>query len=249
VYVEAAVRAAGAITTNYGVYVAAQTVGGTNYALYTNAGLNRVGDQLAVVGSADRLQLLVTGYSTQAVATPVARIARADAAAGVSALLGLTALGSGADGDGGSILFKSKTSTTEAQSMGRLAWLFNSATHASYKTDLVAYASDAAGEREIWRGRADGSAPAFAVLGASPIARYSATGDLRQCLIDFGLYTTGGASPLNLNGGALTAAAGTFTGDIKASGTGTNGLVLWDTVLAAYYRLTLTNGVFIITAV
>jgi hypothetical protein len=39
------------------------------------------------------------------------------------------------------------------------------------------------------------------------------------------------------------------TGDIKAVGTGLNGLILWDTVLGAYYRITLTSGALVITAV
>lgn len=42
--------------------------------------------------------------------------------------------------------------------------------------------------------------------GGTPVARPTSTTDLRQALIDLGLYTTGGATPLNLNGGTLTAA-------------------------------------------
>lgn len=49
----------GSITTSYGIYFDAQTSGVTNYALYTNAGLNRFGDQLAIYGSGDRTQLAV----------------------------------------------------------------------------------------------------------------------------------------------------------------------------------------------
>lgn len=41
---------------------------------------------------------------------------------------------------------------------------------------------------------------------STPIVQPSGTTDLRQALINLGLYATGGASPLNLNGGALTAA-------------------------------------------
>lgn len=77
-------------------------------------------------------------------------------------------------------------------------------THASYTTRTVFSQWDVGGAREIMRGESSGSAPLIGFLGANAIARYSSTGDLRQALIDFGLYTTGGASPLDLNGGRLT---------------------------------------------
>src|ERR1700692_1375590 len=41
-------------------------------------------------------------------------------------------------------------------------------------------------------------------FGATPVVKQTSTTDLRTALINLGLYTTGGASPLNLNGGALT---------------------------------------------
>ena len=53
-------------TNSYGLYIDAQSGSVTsNYAIYTNAGLNRLGDQLSVVGSADRIQLIVKGNATQ----------------------------------------------------------------------------------------------------------------------------------------------------------------------------------------
>jgi hypothetical protein len=93
------------------------------------------------------------------------------------------------------------------RTMARIAALWNVATDASRVPDLVATGTDSAGEREFWRGRATGTAAAIGFLGATPVVRPSATTDLRQALIDLGLYTTGGASPLSLNGGALTAIA------------------------------------------
>lgn len=165
------------VTTSYGLKINSQSGSATNYAIYTGAGLHRFGDQLAIVGSADRQQLIVTGFSTQAVATPLAQITRADAAAGVSALLGLTALGSGAAGDGGSLVLAGKSSTTAAQNMGRLAWLWNVATHASRSADVIVYASDYAAEREIMRGRGSGTAAQFAVLGATPASRIAHVAD------------------------------------------------------------------------
>lgn len=53
-------------TSKYGIYV--QNISGAatnNYALFTNAGLNQLGDQLKVDGSADRIQEIVQAHSTQ----------------------------------------------------------------------------------------------------------------------------------------------------------------------------------------
>lgn len=54
-------------------------------------------------------------------------------------------------------------------------------------------------------------------LGAGPTVKPTSTTDLRQALIDIGLYTTGGATPLNLNGGLLTAGS-IAQATLKASG-------------------------------
>jgi hypothetical protein len=59
-------KSAGAITNAYGMYIYPVTHGTTlNYAIYTNAGLNLLGDQLSVLGSADRIQLILRGNATQ----------------------------------------------------------------------------------------------------------------------------------------------------------------------------------------
>lgn len=98
----------------------------------------------SATGVSDTQQLTITGYTTQAVATPLVGFTRDDATAGVSAMLGLTCLGSGANGDGGSIPLAGKTSTTAAQSMGLLAWQWVDATHASRKSKLGLSAYDTA---------------------------------------------------------------------------------------------------------
>lgn len=51
--------------------------------------------------------------------------------------------------------------------------------------------------------------------GATPITQPANTTDLRQTLINLGLLATGGATPLNLNGGSLTAGASTFNGRVN----------------------------------
>ncbi len=58
----------GTVDTFYGAYIKDITAATTNYAVYTNAGLNRFGDQVAVVGSADRIQHIVRGNGTQTAA-------------------------------------------------------------------------------------------------------------------------------------------------------------------------------------
>jgi hypothetical protein len=48
-------------------------------------------------------------------------------------------------------------------------------------------------------------------FGATAVTKPTSTTDLRTALINLGLYTTGGASPLDLNGGALANGTQTFT--------------------------------------
>jgi hypothetical protein len=103
----------------------------------------------------------------------MAQITRNDAAAGVSAMLGLTALGSGAIGDGGSILMSGKSSTTAAQNMGMIEWLWNDATHAIRKADVVLSAYDTV-KREAIRARGSGSAAMLGFYGGTPVVRGAA---------------------------------------------------------------------------
>jgi hypothetical protein len=73
--------------------------------------------------------------------------------------------GTAAAGFGLGINLTLQSSTTAAQNAARLAALWNVATHASRSADLIAYASDASGERELWRGRATGTAAQVTVSG------------------------------------------------------------------------------------
>lgn len=165
----------GTIGTLYGLRLPDITLGGTNnYAVATGKGLNVLGDQLAITGWADRAQLTVTGHTTQAVATGLVAFTRNDAAAGVSRVLTLTSLGSGADGDGGSINLLGKSSTTAAQNMGLIEWYWpatGGATHASRFSRMVFSVYDAAGTREGLRIEASGSAAKIGFLGAAAVVR------------------------------------------------------------------------------
>jgi len=126
--------------------------------------------KIHVAGDADIQQALIVGYTTQATTTPMAQITRNDTAAGVSAMLGLTALCSGANGDGGAIYLRGKSSTTAAQDMARLSWLWSDATHASRKARSVWSVWDTA-EREGMRIEASGSAPMLSFYGGTAVVR------------------------------------------------------------------------------
>ena len=91
--------------------------------------------------------------------------------------IGHDTTGTAAAGFGAGQLFTLKSSTTAAQSAARIQALWYEATHATRKADLVGTAYDAGGERELWRGRANGSAPAIGFLGAAPSARKAHVAD------------------------------------------------------------------------
>jgi len=126
-----------------------------------------------VVGSADVQQLTAKGHTTQAVGTPIAQFTRNDTAAGVSSMLGLTALGGGAAGDGGSVGMFGKSSTTAAQSMALIDWRWITATHASRAAALRLYAYDTAARLGI-EIEASGSAAKLAFYGGVTAARGAA---------------------------------------------------------------------------
>jgi len=82
--------------------------------------------------------------------------------------------GAAAAGLGAGLLFTLKSSTTAAQSAGRLRALWYDATHATRQGDVVLSAYDYNGEREGLRIRANGSAPALAFYGGTPRTRAAA---------------------------------------------------------------------------
>lgn len=84
-----------------------------------------------------------------------------------------------------------------------------------------------------------GATQKLAFWNATPIVQPTSTTDLRTVLINTGLLATGGASPLNLNGGTLT--AGLILGPIAFSAktttytlTATDGAVTADATSAAF---------------
>lgn len=109
--------------------------------------------------------------------------------AGIITHTTLTHTGSGANGDGASILMAGKSSTTAAQSMAMLSWEWINSTHASRtaKGKLIAY-DTAAREAISWG--ANGSAATLALFGVALTAQ--PTGDLFAGMVNLGTN----ASPL-----------------------------------------------------
>ena len=130
---------AGTINYHYGIYLNNVAGGVTsNYAIYTNTGLNRLGDQLSIVGSADRVQLLVTGFTTQT--SEVAQLVRNDAVLNaVSPVLRLThnTTGTADVGFGSSLVYYLESATTADQLAARMAVSWVIAAHAT-RTSRVA---------------------------------------------------------------------------------------------------------------
>lgn len=107
--------------------------------------------------------------------------------------IGHNSTGTAANGFGAGQAFTLATSTTADQSAARIQVLWNDATHASRKADLVLTAYDSGGEREGIRIRGDGSGPAIGFFGAAPAARptgvaVSAAG-IHAALVTLGLIT------------------------------------------------------------
>jgi len=149
--------------------------------------------RLHVVGSADAVQTLIVGHTTQT--ATVASIARADTAGtGVRPVLSLDFSGSGADNNGGSIPLLGRNSTTAGAAIARIAWSLPTAAVGSYKGRFVLYASDAGGEREIMRGEASGTAPMLSFYGVSAVVQQANNTAIDTLLSNLGLRATGGES-------------------------------------------------------
>lgn len=92
------------------------------------------------------------------------------------ATLGHNSTGTPAAGFGAGLLYQLESSTTENRDAARIAAVWETATDASRKADLVLSAYDTA-EREFLRGRGNGSAAAIGFLGATPAVRQSHIAD------------------------------------------------------------------------
>ncbi|MCC6192254.1 MAG: hypothetical protein IT318_24750 [Anaerolineales bacterium] len=100
---------------------------------------------------------------------------------------------------------------TQVRDAFRLDVTATNVTDATFKARAFFGIYDVTAVREGFRLESDGANPMIGFLGATAVVRPSSTTDLRQALINLGLYTSGGATPLDLNGGALTAGGATIT--------------------------------------
>ncbi len=82
--------------------------------------------------------------------------------------------GAVAAGFGAGVNFQLETTTTESTNAAKLEALWNTATHASRKGDLVASVADSGGWREGWRIRGSGTAPMIGFYGVTPVVRPTA---------------------------------------------------------------------------
>lgn len=90
--------------------------------------------------------------------------------------IGRTSSGTPDAGFGGGVALQLKSSTTVGRDAAALEWLWNTATDATRKADLVLSAYDTA-KREGVRIRGNGSEPALGLLGATPVVRQAHLAD------------------------------------------------------------------------
>lgn len=114
--------------------------------------------------------------------------------------------GTVANGFGSGILFKAEIGadgTTQNQSYIQSLW--SDGTDGGARLILSVYNTSHVAQEGLRLDTSAGGAAMLGFYGVTAIVKPSSTTDLRTALINLGLYTTGGATPLNLNGGALTA--------------------------------------------
>lgn len=119
---------------------------------------------------------------------------------------------------------------------GGTSALVNIKSGASTVVTITTTSLDLADGKDIVIGNGSGSrigqaSSKIGLFGAPPVQRQSSTTDLRQALINLGAYSTGGASPLDLNGGIFnTSAQGGFASVVV---TGNNTSVIQQVVKGA----------------
>jgi len=168
-----------ALLATANVFTAAQQVSATNSSSsgYTITNNGAAADSVGVRGSAPT-GMGVQGLTNSGVAIEgFLQAATSTSAVNTTLRLASRASGTPGAGFGTQILVRLETSTTNDVDTGRLAVLWNTATHASRVPDGVFYLTDSAAEREIWRGRANGSAAAIGFLGATPAAQQAHIND------------------------------------------------------------------------
>jgi hypothetical protein len=166
----------GSITNAYGLYLDSQIAAGANYAIYTNLGLNRFGDQLAIVGAVDRSQLIVTGFTTQTL--PAGYLIDNTAATNVIRnvlQLETQSTGTAAAGLGAGLLMSLETATASTnKNAGRLwsKWVVATNGSETSAVGLDAYTNSTA--QEFISGEGNGGGVKLALYGGTRVARAAA---------------------------------------------------------------------------
>jgi hypothetical protein len=183
----------GASTSTYLIYCYANGRNSVNFGAADTASTHFV----KVSNISNKIAFSVLGYSTQTTTTPLVQFARNDTAAGVSALLGLTGLGSGANGDGVSVTLSTKSSTTSATAQASIKSLWVSATHASRTAKLQLSAYDTT-ERIGLEIAADGVAAITRTIAASEGAYATTAVDLALTSVHHFVTVTAASKTITL---------------------------------------------------
>jgi hypothetical protein len=157
------------VTHGYGILIASQTSG---YALYSDAGLVRFGDQVSVVGIQNLPALTVDGYVGSGY--PVVTITQKNAntfQSGSVVEFRNNSSGTPTTGFGSTVDFKLKSSTTDNQNAAQIWALWMTATHATRRAALILNVYDENGVREGVRIQASGTAPMLGFYGANAVAK------------------------------------------------------------------------------
>jgi hypothetical protein len=135
--------------------------------------------------------------------------------------------GTPAAGFGSQVLIRQSSDTTANRNAALILTEWVTAADASRTARVSLWAYDATTARECIRVQSSGSAPMLGFYGNGAVVQPTSTTDLRTALINLGLYASGGASPLDLNGGAFnTSGLVTLTNTTDASAIGTASEVL-----------------------
>lgn len=126
--------------------------------------------------------------------------------------------GTPATGFGVAMDFRLESTTTEEQDAARISAEWNIATHATRSADVAFYATGSGTYREGLRIRGGALAAAVGFFGVTPAGRASATTDIKDALTNYGLLQGTSASPLNLDGGALTTTGAASLGTTTTTG-------------------------------
>lgn len=212
-------QANAAIGTSYGLYLGDQSGSGTTYSLYTGIGVNRLGDQLSIVGSADKIQTIIKGVAGQ-----TANLMEFQNSSGtlLSAFGSTGNLGVNTSPQAVYSIYAQKNNTTANHWIGMgfdINHLYNSASYSSWGISGNAYTTLATGTIGALYG---------AQLGARNQSSNNATvNELAGLIIDYGnLYgigtgqTTGTAygikvSALSKNAGTINNGYGIWIGDVN----------------------------------